>query len=128
MHVYEVTRGIYKIFSWIASLKTNRHGYFSKHQNETGYFCGMTLCNYQQIFAILCFGNIILSVWKTKISQLSPWFQFVVSLKSLVWVKRKLHLCFWTTRVTYVIWHEGRYFSPKIPLSSLKKSAIDSTC
>ena len=45
MHVYEVTPGIYKIFSKIASLKTYRHGYFSKQQNETGYFCGMTLFN-----------------------------------------------------------------------------------
>ena len=43
MLVYEVTPGIYKIFSKIASLKTYRHGYFSKQQNETGYFCGMTL-------------------------------------------------------------------------------------
>ena len=43
MHVYEVTPGIYKIFSWIASLKTYSTGYFSKQQNETGYFCGMTL-------------------------------------------------------------------------------------
>ena len=44
MHVYEVAPGIYKIFSQNASLKTCRHGYFSKHQNESGYFCGMTLC------------------------------------------------------------------------------------
>ena len=43
MHVYEVTPGIYKIFSKIASLKTYRHGYFSKQQNETDYLCGMTL-------------------------------------------------------------------------------------
>ena len=43
MHVYEVTLGIYKIFSKIASLKTYSIGYFSKQQNETGYFCGMTL-------------------------------------------------------------------------------------
>ena len=43
MHVYEVTPGIYKIFSWIAFLKTYSTGYFSKQQNETGYFCGMTL-------------------------------------------------------------------------------------
>ena len=43
MHVYEVTPGIYKIFSKIASLKTYSTGYFSKQQNETGYFCGMTL-------------------------------------------------------------------------------------
>ena len=43
MHVYEVTPGIYKIFSKIASLKTYRHGYFIKQQNENGYFCGMTL-------------------------------------------------------------------------------------
>ena len=43
MHVYEVTPGIYKIFSSIASLKTYSTGYFSKQQNETGYFCGMTL-------------------------------------------------------------------------------------
>ena len=42
MHVYEVTPGIYKIFSEIASLKTYRTGYFSKQQNETGYFCGIT--------------------------------------------------------------------------------------
>ena len=45
MHVYEVTPGIYMIFSLIASLKTYRHGYFSKQQNETGYFYGMTLYN-----------------------------------------------------------------------------------
>ena len=45
MHVYEVTPCIYKIFSQIASLKTYRYGYFSKQQNETGYFCGMTLYN-----------------------------------------------------------------------------------
>ena len=43
MHVYEVTPGIYKILSLIASLKTYSTGYFSKRQNETGYFCGMTL-------------------------------------------------------------------------------------
>ena len=43
MHVYEVTPGIYKIFSQIASLKTYSTGYFSIQQNETGYFCGMTL-------------------------------------------------------------------------------------
>ena len=48
MHVYEVTLGIYKIFSWIASLKTYSHGYFHKQQNETGYFCGMTLINFAQ--------------------------------------------------------------------------------
>ena len=39
MHVYEVTLGISKV----ASLKTYSTGYFSKQQNETGYFCGMTL-------------------------------------------------------------------------------------
>ena len=43
MHVYEITPGIFKIFSLIAFLKTYRHGYFSKQQNETGYFCGITL-------------------------------------------------------------------------------------
>ena len=43
MHVYEVTPGIYKIFSQIASLKTYSTGYFSKQKNESGYFCGMTL-------------------------------------------------------------------------------------
>ena len=43
MHVYEVTPGIYKFFSYIASLKTYSTGYFCKQQNETGYFCGMTL-------------------------------------------------------------------------------------
>ena len=32
MHVFEVT-----------SLKTYSTGYFSKQQNESGYFCGMTL-------------------------------------------------------------------------------------
>ena len=42
MHVYEVTPGIYKIFSKVASLKTYSTGYFSKQQNETGYFSGMT--------------------------------------------------------------------------------------
>ena len=45
MHVYKVTPGIYKIFSYIASLKTYRHGYFRKQQNETGYFYGKTLSN-----------------------------------------------------------------------------------
>ena len=35
MHVYEVSPGIYKIFSEIASLKTYSSGYFSKQQNET---------------------------------------------------------------------------------------------
>ena len=49
MHFYEVTPGIYKIFSKIASLKTYRHGYFSKQQNETGYFCGMTLIAYAHV-------------------------------------------------------------------------------
>ena len=39
MHVYEVTPGISKV----ASLKTYSAGYFSKQQNETCYFCGMTL-------------------------------------------------------------------------------------
>ena len=40
MHGYEAsTPGIYKIFSWIVSLKTYSTGYFSKQQNETGYFC-----------------------------------------------------------------------------------------
>ena len=43
MHVYEVTPGIYKIFSYFASLKTYSTGYFSKQQNEAGYFCEMTL-------------------------------------------------------------------------------------
>ena len=42
MHVYEVTPGINKIFSKVESLKTYITGYFSKQQNETGYFCGMT--------------------------------------------------------------------------------------
>ena len=52
MHVYEVTPGIYKIFSYIASLKTYSTGYFSKLQNETGYFCGMTLDG--AFFAMYC--------------------------------------------------------------------------
>ena len=43
MYVFEVTPDIYKIFSSIASLKTYSTGYFSKQQNESGYFCGMTL-------------------------------------------------------------------------------------
>ena len=46
MHVYEITPGIYKIFSKIASLKTYSTSYLSKQQNETGYFCGMTLQNH----------------------------------------------------------------------------------
>ena len=53
MHVYEVTPGIYKIFSYIASFKTYSTGYFSKQQNETGYFCGMTLTPYHKNL-ILC--------------------------------------------------------------------------
>ena len=43
MDVYDVTPGIYKIFSWIVSLKTYSTVYFRKQQNETNYFCGMTL-------------------------------------------------------------------------------------
>ena len=43
MHICEVTPGIYKIFSSIASLKTYSSGYFSKQQNETDNFFGMTL-------------------------------------------------------------------------------------
>ena len=62
MHVYEVTPGIYKIFSWIASLKTNRHGYFSKQQNETGYFCGMTLC---------------INTWGTQLNKSAQFFYFL---------------------------------------------------
>ena len=61
MHVYEVTPGIYKIFSWIASLKTYKHGYFSKQQNETGYFCGMTLqfdVSIDQICFIIYFATL----------------------------------------------------------------------
>ena len=42
VNVNQVTPGIYKIFSEIASLKTYSTGYFRKQQNETGYFCGMT--------------------------------------------------------------------------------------
>ena len=34
MHVYDVTLGIYKIFSLIASLQTYSTGYFTKQQNE----------------------------------------------------------------------------------------------
>ena len=49
MHVYEVTPGIYKIFSWIASLKTYSTCYFSKQQNETGYFCGITLLSPKKV-------------------------------------------------------------------------------
>ena len=30
-------------YLFIASLKTYGTGYFSKQQNETGYFCGKTL-------------------------------------------------------------------------------------
>ena len=49
-----VPPGIYKIFSKIASLKNHRHGYFSKQQNETSYFCEMTLSlYYKNIFSIL---------------------------------------------------------------------------
>ena len=43
MHVYEVIPGIFKIFSEISSFKTYGTGYFRKQQNETCYFCGMTL-------------------------------------------------------------------------------------
>ena len=58
MHVYEVAPCIYKIFSKIASLKTYRHGYFSKQKNETGYFCGMTLCiMYHGTFLRYCVVN-----------------------------------------------------------------------
>ena len=43
LFVYKVTPGINKIFSLIASLKTYSTG---KQQNETGYFCGMTLIKF----------------------------------------------------------------------------------
>ena len=46
MHVYEVIPGIYKFIPYIASLKTYSIGYFRKQQNETCYFCGMTLIQY----------------------------------------------------------------------------------
>ena len=60
MHVYEVTPGIYKIFLSIASLKTYSTGYFSKQQNETGYFCGMALV----IISLIYFVDAeILTTW-----------------------------------------------------------------
>ena len=43
MHVYEVITVIYKFFPQIFSLKTYSTGYFRKQQDETGYFCGMSL-------------------------------------------------------------------------------------
>ena len=52
MPVYEVTPGIYKIFSKVASLKTYSTVYFSKQQNETGYFCEMTLVDFWS-----CYGK-----------------------------------------------------------------------
>ena len=54
MYVYEVTHGIFKIFSLIASLKTYSTGYFSKPQNGTGYFCGMTLLLWNDSIAWKC--------------------------------------------------------------------------
>ena len=63
MHVYEVTPGIYKIFSWIASLKTYSTGYFSKQQNETGYFCGMTLNSILYTTVILLIQSILQQKW-----------------------------------------------------------------
>ena len=50
MHIYEFIPGIYKFFSLIVSLKTYGTGYFRKQQNESSYFCGMTLlklCDYE---------------------------------------------------------------------------------
>ena len=43
MHIYEVIPGIHKLFSQTSSFKTSNSGYLRKQQNETGYFCGMTL-------------------------------------------------------------------------------------
>ena len=42
MHVYEVIHAIYKFYPRFF-FKTYSTGYFRKQQNETGYFCGMTL-------------------------------------------------------------------------------------
>ena len=41
--LYKVNPGICKFFPLIYSFKTYGTGYFSKQQNETCYFCGMTL-------------------------------------------------------------------------------------
>ena len=43
MHVYEGIIGIYKFIFKVPFFKTYNTGYFRKQQNETGYFCGITL-------------------------------------------------------------------------------------
>ena len=69
MHAYEVTPGIYKIFSKVASLKTYSTGYFSKQQNETCFFCGMTLVIYINITLVQCEKTQIILCWLNNAQQ-----------------------------------------------------------
>ena len=64
MHVYEVIPGIYKFISEVSFFKTYSTGYFRKQQNETGYFCGMTLYEFKFYINVkyLCFTFLMLHV------------------------------------------------------------------
>ena len=46
------------ISSKVTSLKTYSAGYFSKQQNETGYFCGMTLLTCAVMLRMMNFRRI----------------------------------------------------------------------
>ena len=63
MHVYEVIPGIYKFFFLNFFFQNLKHctGFFRKQQNETGYFCGMTLLPDGSSDPILI-GDVILSM------------------------------------------------------------------
>ena len=62
MHVNEVIPSIFNFFSYISSFKTYSTGYFRKQQNETGYFCGMTLC---------------INTWSTQLNKSIKFFYFL---------------------------------------------------
>ena len=46
MYVYETISVIYKFISKVSFFKTYSSGYFRKQQNETGYFCGMSMTSF----------------------------------------------------------------------------------
>jgi len=52
MHVYEVIPCTYEFLSYFFS-KTYSTCYFRKQQNETGYFCGMTLFFIIEVFSLV---------------------------------------------------------------------------
>ena len=65
MLVYEVIPCIYKFISSVSFFKTYSTGYFRKQENESGYFCGMTLVViFQFFFCIFIDKNMDTNVFK----------------------------------------------------------------